>query len=182
MQVLTIFAYKKIFLLDCKIQFTFDLDLSFHARIKIQKSILFYDRKNTIITWFLFLHIFFYLWHNTSKNVENSFLSSNLLFYCLDTKRLFSRFLKKHRTNQRKITRKSIHFQLPNFARKKVSSISEIFYLSLFTSIYSQLSSTTLKEKYLKVTESQIVKFRQQYMILSLTIILLLPTRSAKNL
>ena len=96
MQVLTIFDYKKIFLLDCKIQFTFDLDLSFHARIKIQKSILFYDRKNTIITWFLFLHIFFYLWHNTSKNVENSFLSSNLLFYCLDTKRLFSRFLRKN--------------------------------------------------------------------------------------
>ena len=54
----------------------------------------FYDRKNTIITWSLFLHIF--LWQNTSKIVENSFLSSNLLFYCLDTKRLFSRFLRKN--------------------------------------------------------------------------------------
>ena len=175
MQVLTIFDYKKrIFLLNCKIQFTFDLDFSFHAHIKIQKSILFMIGK----LGFIFLLVAKYI-KNCRKQffiIKSSFLLSRHQKIILQISK------KKHRTNQRKITRKSIHFQLPNFARKKVSSISEIFYLSLFTSIYSQLSSTTLKEKYLKVTESQIVKFRQQYMILSLTIILLLPTRSAKNL
>ena len=120
MQVLTIFDYKKIFLLDCKIQFTFDLDLSFHARIKIQKSILFMIGK----LGFIFLLVAKYI-KNCRKQffiIKSSFLLSRHQKIILQISK------KKHRTNQRKITRKSIHFQLPNFARKKVSSISEIFY------------------------------------------------------
>ena len=78
-------------------------------------------------------------------------LSSNLLFYCLDTKRLFSRFLRKNIGPIKGKSQENLFiFNYQTLPEKKFPAVrflpkSFYFYIVKFNNF---------KEKYLKVTES----------------------------